>query len=183
MSDFYDTSKPVIIKGFVLIFILGAIIVGYTFQLTHFANTFEVRYLVFRAAFMGIFIGWLAHRFSKKEADVDMVDRVRNLLIYSFLGGVALPVLALYTNRAWASNAHLNNEKVIFLKETPLKTNRFGISKDGAMKADAYYTYFIRKDKEERIRSRYPLFKNVESGTEIEIPIQKGFWGFEFVKL
>jgi hypothetical protein len=49
--------------------------------------------------------------------------------------------------------------------------------------ADAFYVYFTKDGNSERIRSKTQSFRTVERGEEIELPIKKGFLGFEFVDI
>lgn len=174
-------SSSTVLKGVLTVIGLGCIIYGYTVEIPYFTNTFDVRYLFFRAAFVGGLVGWILNKVFNKNIENDAIDTFRDALTYTVLMVILMPLLAIFTNHALSKKADDTTEKVIFLKELPLKTSRFGMNKASVMSIDAYYTYFIKNDKEQRIRSKHQLFKGIESETEVKLPIKKGFWGFDFV--
>ena len=171
----------IFIKSTLVLLCIGGIVWGYTREVPYFSNTFNIQYLFFRALFAGALvgaaIGWF---FSKKMADKS--DRVPMFAVCLVACMAVVPLKALFTNHFFAKNTPLST-KVIFQKEEPLITSRFGIPKNTVIKPDAYYVFFLRNGKTERIRSKTSSFRTVGMGQEIELPIKKGFWGFDFVDI
>jgi uncharacterized membrane-anchored protein len=174
---------PNFLKGIILLAVIAAIIYGYAVEVPYFTNTFGIRFLIFRAVLLGVFIGWFGNRFVYRQKGDDMTDRIQIALIFIIPSMIIVPLVALFTNHFLSKKTEIQLEKVVFLKEIPLKMARFGVNKDALKNVDAVYTYFIRNEKQERIRSKHLLFKDIQEGSEVELPIKKGFWGFEFVEL
>ncbi len=174
---------PNFLKGIILLAVVAAIIYGYSVEVPYFTNTFGIRFLIFRAVLLGGFLGWFANRFVYRQKGDDMTDRIQIALFFIVPSMIIAPLLALFTNHILSKKTEVHFEKVVFLKEIPLKMARFGVNKDALKNVDAVYTYFIRSEKQERIRSKHLLFKDIQEGSEVELPIKKGFWGFEFVEL
>ena len=169
----------IFLKSILAVAVILGIILGYVREVPYFSNTFEIRFLFFRCALfgilMGILIGWLL----SKNAE-DKSDRLP-IMMFSIVGGLAVfPLLGISTNHLLAKNDPLSI-KIIFKKEEPLRTSRFGIAKNTTLTVDAFYLYFIKEGEAERIRTKTQSFRNVEPGQEIELPIKHGFWGFTFV--
>lgn len=171
----------IFIKSALVLLALGGIIGGYVHEVPYFSNTFDILYLFCRAAFLGALvgalIGWLV---SKKMTDSS--DRVPVFMLCLVAGLVIFPLKAIFINHYFAKNTPLSI-KVIFEKEEPLRTSRFGIAQNSVITADAFYVYFIKEGNSERIRSRTQSFRTVEKGQEIELPVKKGFLGFDFVDI
>jgi hypothetical protein len=179
----------IFISSVLVLLCLGGIIGGYSYEIPYFSNTFDMKYLFFRAlilgAIVGIGLGWF---FSKKMTDAS--DRVPIFMLCLVGCLVVFPLKASFINHFFAKNDPLPTSsgsaistKVVFEKEEPLRTSRFGIAKNSVLTADAFYVHFIKDRKMDRIRSKTQNFRTVEKGQEIELPIKKGFFGFEFVDI
>ena len=164
----------------VLLLIFG-VIYGYSREVPYFSNTFGIQYLFFRALLLGAFVGGILGWFVSKKV-TDESDRVPLFLLCLVACLAVFPLVVLKTNHALSKNTPLSI-KVIFQKEEPLRTSRFGIAKNAVVPIDAFYLYFKKDSKTERIRSKTQSFRNVEAGQEIELPIKHGFWGFDFVDI
>jgi hypothetical protein len=176
------------IKGISIVILLFGTIFLYVKEVPYFTNTFEINYLLFRAlgigAALGAIVGWMQ---AKKASD--SLEKMQWFLICIIGLALAMPPVASFTNHLFASGEK-SKLSVQFLNQKALKTNRFGVGRheraattpDGG--ADFFYTTFLLKNESQRVRSKGRLFPpEMASGTTVELPVQKGFWGFSFVTL
>jgi hypothetical protein len=171
-------NKLISIIGVALFF---GVIYGYAQESAYFSNTFNSKYLFFRALGVGVLVG-LAFFYFFKNAATDALERFQIGAILVVLGMFVLPFLAMWSNHFFSDKGPLSI-KVIFQRDEPIRTGRFGISKGKLPEIDAFYTYFIRNGEIDRVRSKQQLFRGIELGTEVELPIRKGLWGFDFVDI
>ncbi len=171
----------IFINSALVLLCLGGIIGGYLHEVPYFSNTFDMSYLFFRALILGALAGAALGWFVIKKV-TDTSDRVPIFILCVVGCMVIFPLKASFINHFFAKNAPFTI-KVSFQKEEPLRTSRFGIARNGVITADAFYVHFIKDGKMERIRSKNQSFQTVEKGQEIELPIKKGFFGFEFVDI
>ncbi len=169
------------LKSIGAVALLFATLYGYTREVPYFSNTFDIRFLFFRGVVVGIVVG-LAAFFYYKKTITDGLERFQIGAFLVLIGMFIFPYLFICSNRFFAEKDPLS-VKVIFQRQEPIRTGRFGISKDKLPEIDGFYTYFLRNSEPDRVRSKQQLFRGIESGGEVELPIQKGFWGFEFVPL
>lgn len=169
------------LKSIGAVALLFATLYGYTREVPYFSNTFDIRFLFFRGVVVGIVVG-LAAFFYYKKTITDGLERFQIGAFLVLIGMFIFPYLFICSNRFFAEKDPLS-VKVIFQRQEPIRTGRFGISKDKLPEVDGFYTYFLRNSEPDRVRSKQQLFRGIESGGEVELPIQKGFWGFEFVPL
>ena len=171
----------IFLKSIIVVVILAVIILGYVREVPYFSNTFGIWYLFFRSLFIGIFVGgivgWIL---SKKTTDK---SDILPIFAFSIVAGMAIfPLIGISSNHFFAKNDPLSI-KVLFQKEEPLRTSRFGVAKNTTVAVDAFYLYFAKDGEMNRIRSKTQSFRNLEAGTEIELPTKQGFWGFSFVDI
>ncbi len=171
----------IFLKSILVVAILGGIILGYVHEVPYFSNTFEIQYLFFRCLLIGIVVGGIFGWVLSKKA-IDKSDRAP-IIMFSLVAGMAIfPLLGISSNHLLSKTAPLSI-KVLFQKETPLRTSRFGIAKNTTVTVDAFYLYFAKDGEMDRIRTKTQSFQHVEAGQEIELPIKQGFWGFTFVDI
>jgi hypothetical protein len=156
------------------------VIYGYAQETVYFSNTFDSRYLFFRGLAVGAVIG-LAGFFYYKKLATDALERFQLGAFLILLGMIVFPFLAIWSNHFFAKSDPLST-RVVFQRDEPIRTGRFGISKGKLPEIDGFYTYFLKNSDADRIRSKQQLFRGVEQGSEVELPIKKGLWGFEFVE-
>lgn len=169
------------LKSIVAVALLFGVIYGYARESAYFSNTFDSRFLFFRGIAVGIIVGLAAFFYYRKTA-TDGLERFQLGAFFILIGMFIFPYILISSNHFFAKKDPLSI-KVIFQRNEPIRTGRFGISKDKLPEIDGFYTYFLRNSELDRVRSKQQLFRGVESGGEVELPIQKGFWGFEFVSL
>ncbi len=157
------------------------VIYGYACETVYFTNTLNVFYLLSRAAVGGVLLGLIVFSFYKKNVD-EGIERFQLGAFFALIGIVVLPYVAIFTNHFFAKSDPLSI-KVIFQRDEAIRTGRFGISKGKLPEVDGVYTYFLKNLDLDRVRSKQPLFRGIESGTEVELPIKKGFWGYQFVDI
>jgi hypothetical protein len=169
------------LKGIGAVALLFGVIYGYAHESTYFSNTFDIKHLFFRGTAIGVLVG-LACFFYYKKTATDGLERFQLGAFFIVLGMFVFPYLMISTNHVFVKNDPLSI-KVLFQRTEPIRTNRFGISKGKLPEPDGFYTYFLKNSESDRIRSKQELFRGIESGSEVELPIVKGFWGFQFVVL
>jgi hypothetical protein len=169
------------LKSIVGVALFFGILYGYAQETTYFSNTFGINYLFFRGMALGAIVGLACFFYYKKYA-TDALERFQIGALLMVLGMFVFPYLAIWSNHFFASKGPLSI-KAIFQREEAIRTGRFGISKGKLPEIDGVYTYFLKDSEIDRVRSRQQLFRGIELGTEVELPIQKGFWGYDFVEI
>ena len=176
------------LKSIVAVALLFGTLYGYTREVPYFSNTFDIRFLFFRGVAVGIVAGLAAFLYYKKTIN-DALERFQIGAFLVLIGMFVFPYFFIWSNHFFAekdppdTSGQTLSMKVIFQRQEPIRTGRFGISKDKLPEIDGFYTYFLKNSEPDRVRSKQQLFRGVESGGEVELPILTGFWGFEFVPL
>ncbi|MBL7818055.1 MAG: hypothetical protein JNL70_23800 [Saprospiraceae bacterium] len=168
-------------KSVIVLLLLIAVVLGYVREVPYFSNTFDILYLFFRFLFVGVLVGICLGWFVSRKMQ-DASDRMPVFLLCLVPCMAVFPLLGILSNHILVAKDPLSI-KVIFEKEEPLMTSRFGVRKNSIIQADAYYVYFTRNYKQDRVRCKNQSFRSIEKGQEIELPIKKGFWGFDFVEI
>ena len=175
------------IKSIIAVAIFFGVIYGYAHETPYFTNTFASHTLFFRGLVLGALVG-LGVFFYYKHAANDALERFQLAASFVLLGMLVFPFLAIWTNHLFVKNTppHVSGQtlsaQVVFQREEPIRTGRFGISKGKLPEVDGFYTYFLKDSKIDRVRSKQQLFRGIEVGTAVELPIKQGFWGFDFVE-
>jgi hypothetical protein len=166
-----------------LVLIFGTIVL-YVQETHFFSNTFEINHLFFRALALGAILGGIVG-WTQTRKVTDSLEKIQLFLISMIGLALMLPAFASYTNHAFAGER--SNVTVQFLNHKALKTNRFGVGRherkanQESIMADFYYTTFLKDNVSQRIRSHKMMFPpETASGTKVELPIRKGFWGYTF---
>jgi hypothetical protein len=152
---------------------------GYAFQIPVFSNTFDSMYLFFRALLFGGVTGFVVGRFLKDRSELPE-EKIGILLGCIFAGLIIFPLLAIMSNKmiSWGEPLSI---KVKYMRTEQLISSRFGMVKNMNDNVDAVYTHFIKDGEMLRIRTKKPIFEDVERGVEVELPVKKGLWGFYVV--
>ncbi|MEY4905286.1 MAG: hypothetical protein RLZZ292_3101 [Bacteroidota bacterium] len=175
------------LKSIIGVALFFGVIYGYAHETAYFTNTFASRTLFFRGLFLGALMGLGVFFYYKKNA-ADALERFQLAASSMVLGMLVFPFLAIWTNHLFANDAPPDvsgqalSTRVIFQREEPIRTGRFGISKGKLPEVDGFFTYFLKDSDSDRVRSKQQLFRGIEIGTEVELPIKHGFWGFDFVE-
>jgi hypothetical protein len=169
-----------ILKSFLTLFVLFLITGGYAFQAPYFTNTFDIARLLIGALCIGGALGFVLGKFLKVYGE-DISERVAIHAICVAGGMIIFPLIGLYTNHALSYNTPLST-KVTFVREEPLITARFGITKNTKDNIDAFYTHFMKDGKIDRVRTKHSLSEQVSEDKILYLPIRKGFWGYPFVE-
>ncbi len=161
--------------------VLFSIITLYAFEVPWFSNTFNIKWLVGIALGIGLLcgigLGWKMSRYGDEE-----MEKVAYVGLSLFVCLGVLPLFLSLSNRL-LSPFPVVKEKVEFVKASAYIGSRFGVHKGQSSKEDGFHIFFIRNNRIERIKTRHKIFLGVSKGTIVELPIQRGLIGFEFVKL
>ncbi|MDZ7876609.1 MAG: hypothetical protein U5L45_03015 [Saprospiraceae bacterium] len=168
------------IKSVIGVVLLFAGICGYAYEMRYFTNTFASSPLFFRGLVLGALVG-LGVFFTYKSKVEDALERFQLAAFFILLGMLVFPFLSIWSNHFFAKETPLST-RVVFQREEPIRTGRFGIAKDKMPEIDGFYTYFLKNEALDRVRSKRQLFRGVAMGQEVELPIKHGFWGFDFVE-
>jgi hypothetical protein len=175
------------LKSIIGVFLFFGVIYGYSQETLYFSNTFAMRTLFFRGLVWGAFVGLGVFFYYRKNAD-DALERFQLAAVFTFLGMLIFPFLTSWSNHFFAKetppdvSGQALSTRVSFQRDEPIRTGRFGISKGKLPEVDGFYTYFLKDGAIDRVRSKQQLFRGIELGTEVELPIKQGFWGFDFVE-
>jgi hypothetical protein len=167
------------LKSIIAVALFFGVIYGYAHETVYFTNTFASRTLFFRGLFFGALVGLGVFFYYKNKAD-DALERFQLAASFMLLGMLVFPFLAIWSNHLFAKDTPLSTH-VVYQREEPIRTGRFGIAKGKLPEVDGFYTYFLKDSVIDRVRSKQQLFRGVAVGTEVELPIKQGFWGFDFV--
>ncbi len=161
--------------------VLIGLIVLYVLEFPFFSNTFGVKSLVLGSMLVGAMIGYLvAVQFQKKE--YDLTERIQLFVFSMVLCAVFAPLFGSLSNRLLGSQI-VQMHPFEFVEEVPYAQDRFGFMFDEEVKPDGYAVFFLRKGNPERVKTLESLFSEKERGEQIELPIKRGLWGFEYVDL
>lgn len=155
-----------------------ALPVGYTFEIDDFNRTLHGGRLAQIAFFIGL-IGGAGLGFWLQKKVTDTVGRMRILATCIILSVLFMPLLASLSNRLLRFQKP-QPASVEFVEESPRFANRFGLS-ENMVEPSSYLTFFYKDTELYKIQTPNALFPNAKRGDIVILPIQKGFWGFEFV--
>ncbi len=170
------TKKSVlwIVLGSLAIF---GVIFLIAFETTWFENTFDATGLTVRSAVIGFIAGIvLAWIFIRKITD--SLDKVKATLAIVIATLIIVTLCGSLSNRLFADK-NITQEKVILFKEIPYYSGRFGLPPKDQIQWTGFYIFVVRNDKIERLVSDEALFLPEMAGLEVEIPVRKGFWGYD----
>lgn len=165
-----------IIVGIIGTIVFFGIIYGYFTEFEFIDNTIGVSKLILYSGIIGLAIGILLAIMVLPKTG-DSIDRTRNSLFIAVLFGVALPMLALKTNR-WFANKNKEIVSFTFIKQKPVLAKPFGQMKFESTKPTYYLVYLSYQGKNITFKSKNEWVNNAMSGKEVFIPVYRGFWGY-----
>lgn len=167
-----------VVGGILFIFSLIFLIAS---EIRWFENTFDSVRMAAYAAILGFLIGaGVAYRVAKKLSD--SLDKVRATLAILIVLSILFPLAASITNRLLSSNP-VHQEEVVLFKEIPYYSGRFGLPPKDQLQWTGYYIFVVRNDKIERLTAQKAHFLPEMAGQNVQIPIKKGFWGYDIAFL
>ncbi len=159
--------------------IIGLIVL-YVFEFQWLSNTFEAGKLIAQFAISGfvagLILGW-HYRYKAK----DITEQIQIFCFFIFPLTLFAPLFGSLSNRLLSFHP-VEMRQFEFFKETSF-SGELGIFEGARITPDAYLVFFFRNGKLERIKSRKRLFPGIERGSFIDLPVRKGFWGYEYVAL
>ncbi len=163
-----------------LFLLLIGLIVIYVLEFPYFSNTFEVEKLVYASLAVGLIIGLALAMLLGRHIQND-IDRYRVWALFIvFCTGFA-PLFGSLTNRL-LSPYDVQNQQFQFIAEESYAASRYGFIVGEKVKAEGYFIYVIKDDKVERLKSKQERFRDIPENTQIDLPVRKGLFGFEFIE-
>ena len=129
---------------------------------------------ILKFAVIFISISWLAN----EDQEGLVVGMAGALLLLPFV--LFSPLAGSLVNRKLSFHS-IENQEFSFFQEKPISD--FKIVSEKSQDPEGYFTFFIMDGNVERVKSKKRLFKNVEKGTTIVLPFQKGLFGYEVVRM
>jgi hypothetical protein len=167
------------IIAILIAFTLIGLMIFYVLEFHWIGNTFNAKKLVFWSFGLGLVAGIFISRYYTKSIE-DSYDRMRISILIIFLFTLFGPFLGSLTNRL-LSFQEIENQQFKFFDEKPIADLQ--IVSTEKTKPEAYFVFFMRNGKVERVKTSQRLFEGVEKGTTIQLPVKKGLFGFEIVCL
>ena len=167
------------IAAWLLVFFLVFLIACYVHEFDYIGNTIHYQSLIWKSlaiAFIsGNFLGWYLHQRGEEQ-----VDRIRIWSAAVLLPLFFAPWLGSFTNRAFIGKP-VNTRTMEFLEERPFAASAYGFLKDEEIKEDGCYLFVFYKNNIHRLKRPSCEFYEKLNGDQIELPVRKGLWGYEFI--
>jgi len=166
------------ILAFAVVFLFVGLVALYVLEFHWLGNTFGVGRLLLYAFALGFLVSFgLSRRLTRKvESDY---DKMRLSLLIIFIGTLFTPLFASLSNRL-LSPYPVENRPFLFLEERPVSDLKIIDEKNAPR---GWFIFIMKDGKIERVKSSQRLFKDVEKGANVVLPVKKGLWGFEFAAL
>lgn len=172
-------TKSEYAKGIFGALILISIVAGYTFEIRHFSNTFDVFSLVVRSLILGLVLGLLIGFYFSKHYK-DALVKFQIIVAFVFAGLIVTPLLVSWVNRWGASKYQM--EDVVYESQQIYSQSRFGKT-ERTMDVDGYYLFVVRNRQMKRLTIKEEIFgKKLDKGTIIQLPFRKGLLGYDHFK-
>jgi hypothetical protein len=168
--------------SFIVVAILGATIYLFAAEMLYFSNTFGINNLLFRGGALGGILGGIFAYFFSKGDEMDSVDLMKTYIGCIITGAIIFVPLSSWSNHAFAGSGK-RDVPVVFIEERGSMAKQFGVVKGQESEATMYYTDIMKDNKLARLRSTTSMFKGVAAGTKVQLPLKKGFWGYDFFEL
>ncbi|MEL6866103.1 MAG: hypothetical protein AAFP19_16870 [Bacteroidota bacterium] len=177
----YQLERSDYIKATLAFVVLIGCVVLFAFEVRYFNNTFEVRQLVLRSLPFGLLLGaYLGYQLSKSSSELQ--EKVTFVVMPLILCLVFAPTFASISNRLFANRAP-KQESVQFVKAEAIRSSRFGTYEwTPTSRPDAYHLFIVRNNRLERIKVKDNIFAGAQKGDQVDLPVYRGLWGFDFVK-
>ncbi len=171
-------NKLIGILGGLFLLMLGWL---YASEYQYFDNTLNIKKLLFIAAGIGGAVGILLGLFLSRTDKGDTVTQVQSVLFCFFIGVLTIPMIAAKTYRYFAVETPVVKQ-FTFLKQTPIYTKPFGQTKMETFTPSYFLIYLIDDNSHSiRIKSTKEWLQNSDKGKTIELPVKKGYWGYDIV--
>ncbi len=159
---------------------LFGIIILYVLEFQWFQNSFGVQRLVIGALVAGLIVGAMLGLVYQKRGD-DLVEKMQIWTACIIVPVLLMPLLASLTNRLFAEQA--KPTEVQFWDEKAYTLNRYGVLKGDKIDTVGYFIFVIKDGEMMRLENETPVFPTAKKGDTVEISIQRGLWGIEFVEM
>lgn len=168
-------------KVALFVFLFFAIVVGIAFEIQSFNRYIEGPSLFLRGLALGAIIGLILGFLLPKRSYTDRSVQLQVGLVIFFSCIILIPYLGFLTNRALSSPKGETIE-VEFVDEEG-RYGSIGLKKGQTLKPTMYQLFFYWKNRLYRVDTLNEHFPETEKGATISLPIQTGFWGYQWVGL
>ncbi len=157
------------------------LIILYVLEFSFFTNTFQVKSLVLRSLLIGAIAGGVVGWRFRENAE-DLTERIQLYIFFIIIFAIFSPLFGSLSNRLLSFHA-VENQEVEFVEETSFASSPYGFFREEQVKPEGYYIFFYWESRLKKIESKISLFPDHKRGEKVFLPIQKGLWGYDFVRL
>jgi hypothetical protein len=120
--------------------------------------------------------------FRPNVQSLPVVEKLQLSSTVLFIGLLLCPLFLSWTNRWGISAKQAQTVTVIFESEQARFTSRFGSPEGTAKKANQFLLFFFQNGQLRRVNGKRPFFPGAQSGDPIELEINDGRWGFQWLE-
>jgi len=171
------------IRAIIIGFCVFAMLVIIAFEIKHFNNTFNVQSLVIASLVFAIIGGViLSYILTKDQPEMELLTKLQIWVAVIVLSMVVMPPMANLTNRLLTFRS-IQEVPVEYIKSDAFFSSRFGQLQGEQMDVSGYHIFIIKDGNLKRIKTKTDPYEGVENGTQILLPVRKGFFGYDYVVL
>lgn len=111
-----------------------------------------------------------------------VVEKLQLSSTILFASLLLCPLFLSWTNRWGISAEQAQTVTVTFESEQARFTSRFGSPKGTAQKANQFLLFFFQNGQLRRVNGKRPFFPEAQPGDTIELEINDGRWGFQWLE-
>lgn len=166
------------LTGIAAVALIMAVLTLYVLEFDHLNRTLDAGRLARRTAWIGAALGTAAGLLLARRAK-SSEDRLP-FFFGAFLACALLaPLAGSFSNRLMA-DPQAQEVLVVFHLEEVFYAGVYGFL-IGSKPAPRYRSFFYWGKRMYKVQTRRPMFQGRYRGDEVNLPLQKGFWGFYFI--
>ncbi len=168
------------VVAWTLVSLLVLIIVLYVFEFDHIGNTISVEGLIKMSLLIGLLIG-LGIGWRMQNKGKEQVDRIRIWTASIVFSLFFAPLIGSMTNRLLPRSG-IKHKTVEFIEEKAFAASAYGFLKGEKIEPDGCYLFVYYEGAIHRLKRKKCSYTGLNQGDEIQLPVKKGLWGYEFVE-
>ena len=162
-------------------FVLLGVVVLYALEIKYFNNTFEIGQLAKRAILVGAVLGGLACGVMiRRNPEMELLLKFQLSTGILILAMLLMPLVASLTNRLLSFKS-FQEVPVEVVKIEGFYSSRFGFEEGVMPEPDGYHIFFLHNGVLQRLKHKTNPFPTAKEGDQVNLPMKKGFWGYEYV--